>query len=181
MALCERAGTGSDAAGDITALFSVLVAGSDMEEPVADMLRGALDGHVVLDREIAERGRYPAIDLLRSISRSLPRAASEAENEMILRARGLLGRYARSEAMVQSGLYTPGNDPDLDQAIRVRDELDAFLAETEVVSARNSFARLGMILRRAGQPRGQRGAPSPAQPGEGAAAGGARRAAPPAA
>ena len=181
MALCERAGTGSDAAGDITALFSVLVAGSDMEEPVADMLRGALDGHVVLDREIAERGRYPAIDLLRSISRSLPRAASEAENEMILRARGLLGRYARSEAMVQSGLYTPGNDPDLDQAIRVRDELDAFLAETEAVSVRNSFARLGMILRRSGQPRGQRGAPSPAQPGEGAAAGGARRAAPPAA
>ena len=78
MGLAERAGPGPEGTGDITAVFSVLVAGSDMEEPVADILRGVLDGHVVLDRQIAERGRFPAIDLLRSVSRSLPEAASEA-------------------------------------------------------------------------------------------------------
>lgn len=154
MSLCERAGPGVDDAGDITALFSVLVAGSDMDEPVADILRGVLDGHVVLDREIAERGRYPAIDPLRSISRSLPRAASDAENEMILHARSLLGRYARSETMVKAGLYAQGSDPELDQALRVRDDLDAFLAEKETVSAQNSFKRLEMILRRGTQAQG---------------------------
>jgi len=102
MALCERAGPGVGDTGDITALFTVLVAGSDMDEPVADILRGVLDGHVVLDREIAERGRYPAIDALRSVSRSLPRAASEEENALIARARSLLGRHARSETMLRA-------------------------------------------------------------------------------
>jgi len=70
MSLCERAGPGAESMGDITALLTVLVAGSDMDEPIADILRGVLDGHVILDRQIAERGRYPAIDLLRSVSRS---------------------------------------------------------------------------------------------------------------
>jgi flagellum-specific ATP synthase len=79
MGLAERAGPGPQGTGDITAVFSVLVAGSDMEEPVADILRGVLDGHVILDRRIAERGRFPAIDLLRSVSRSLPDAATEGE------------------------------------------------------------------------------------------------------
>lgn len=157
MSLAERAGPGADGAGDITALFSVLVAGSDMDEPVADILRGVLDGHVVLDRGIAERGRYPAIDLLRSVSRSLPRAASEEENALIRRARSLLGAYARSETMIRAGLYAEGSDPELDTALRVHAELDAFLAETETVSAKNSFDRLALILRRAG---------SQARPGE---------------
>jgi flagellum-specific ATP synthase len=153
MSLCERAGPGAQGCGDITALFSVLVAGSDLDEPVADILRGVLDGHVVLDRQIAERGRYPAIDLLQSVSRSLPQAANEAENQMILRARALLGAYARSETMVRAGLYSEGSDPDLDQAIRAWPELDAFLSETEPVSAQNSFDRLNLILRRSGQAR----------------------------
>lgn len=150
MSLCERAGPGEGAQGDITAVFSVLVAGSDMEEPVADILRGVLDGHIVLDRNIAERGRYPAIDLLRSVSRSLPAAASEAENALIRRARALLGAYARSETMIKAGLYAEGTDPELDQAIRIWSDLDVFLAEPETVSIQNSFDRLGLILRRAG-------------------------------
>lgn len=150
MSLCERAGPGEDGMGDITALLTVLVAGSDMEEPIADILRGVLDGHVVLDRQIAERGRYPAIDLLRSVSRSLPRAANDEENGLIARARGLLGSYSRSETMIKAGLYAEGSDPELDQAIRVWPDLDQFLADKEAVSAKNSFARLAVILRRAG-------------------------------
>ncbi|WP_299847495.1 FliI/YscN family ATPase [uncultured Roseovarius sp.] len=158
MSLCERAGPGEENSGDITALLSVLVAGSDMDEPVADILRGVLDGHVVLDRQIAERGRYPAIDLLRSVSRSLPKAASDDENQLILRARRLLGAYARSETMVKAGLYAEGTDAELDQALRVWGDLDSFLAEKEAVSVQNSFDRLSIILRRAGQARPVAGA-----------------------
>jgi len=150
MSLCERAGPGSAGQGDITALLSVLVAGADMDEPVADILRGVLDGHVVMDRRIAERGRYPAVDLLRSVSRSLPAAATSAENELIARARALLGAYDRSETMIRAGLYAEGSDPELDEAIRAWPDLDAFVAEAEPGSAQASFDRLGLILRRAG-------------------------------
>lgn len=150
MSLCERAGPGAGEAGDITALLTVLVAGSDMDEPVADILRGVLDGHVVLDRQIAERGRYPAIDLLRSVSRSLPGALDTEENALISQARRYLGSYARAETMIKAGLYVEGSDPELDQAIRIWPELDGFLGDTETGSARNSFARLSVIMRRAG-------------------------------
>lgn len=147
--LCERSGPGSDTAGDITAVFSVLVAGSDMEEPIADILRGVLDGHVVLDRTIAERGRFPAIDLLRSVSRALPGAASEAENTLISAARQRLGAYDRSEMMIQAGLYTKGTDPALDAAIESFPKLDAFLAEDERDNAAESFKRLASCLQTA--------------------------------
>ena len=146
-ALCERAGPGSGTAGDITAVFSVLVAGSDMEEPVADILRGVLDGHVVLDRKIAERGRFPAIDLLRSISRALPGAASEAENTLISAARQRLGTYDRSEMMVKAGLYAKGSDEALDAAIECWPKLDAFLAQDEWDDTAASFRRLAACLR----------------------------------
>lgn len=146
MELSERAGPGAGGSGDITAVFTVLVAGSDMDEPVADILRGVLDGHVVMDREIAERGRYPAINLLRSVSRSLPMAASDAENVLIAQARRLLGAYDRAELMIQAGLYVPGSDPTVDAAIRVWPKLDAFLAEDEPDNGAASFARLGQIL-----------------------------------
>ncbi|MDO5371062.1 FliI/YscN family ATPase [Paracoccus sp. (in: a-proteobacteria)] len=128
MALAERSGPGPEGAGDITAIFSVLVAGSDMEEPVADILRGVLDGHVVLDRAIAERGRFPAVDVLRSVSRSLPHAASVAENALIGRARAALGLYAESELMIKAGLYAAGTDPRLDEAVRINPALDGFVA-----------------------------------------------------
>ncbi|MFA5581802.1 MAG: FliI/YscN family ATPase [Paracoccaceae bacterium] len=141
-ALCERAGPGIGDSGDITAVFSVLVAGSDMEEPIADILRGVLDGHVVLDRQIAERGRFPAIDLLRSVSRSLPLAASDEENTLITRARKLLGTYDRSEMMIQAGLYTKGSDPEIDAAIAAWPRLDKFLTEDEPANIAASFTRL---------------------------------------
>lgn len=148
MGLAERAGPGPEGAGDITAVFSVLVAGSDMEEPVADILRGVLDGHVVMDRRIAERGRFPAIDLLRSVSRSLPEAASEEENALIGDARRLLGAYDRAELMIQSGLYAGGSDPVIDRAIRLWPGLDGFLAEGAPASGvEGSFERLRACLK----------------------------------
>ena len=149
-ALCERAGPGLGTQGDITAVFSVLVAGSDMEEPVADMLRGVLDGHVVLSRTIAERGRYPAIDVLQSVSRSLPDAADEQENAKISEARRLLGAYQQAEVMIQSGLYSSGSDPLLDQAVRAWPDLDAFVGRQEPGGIASSFDRLNLILRRSG-------------------------------
>ena len=160
MALAERAGPGSADAGDITAVMSVLVAGSDMDEPVADILRGVMDGHVVMDRSIAERGRYPAIDLLRSVSRSLPWAASAEENRLIARARQLLGAHDRVEPMIQAGLYVAGSDPLVDEALRVWPELDAFLAEMGGIDIASSFARLHGIL---GDPAGLPPAPRPGE------------------
>ncbi|WP_052261209.1 FliI/YscN family ATPase [Ruegeria sp. ANG-S4] len=147
--LCERAGPGDLDQGDITAVFSVLVAGSDMDEPIADILRGVLDGHIVLSREIAERGRFPAIDLSRSVSRSLPGAASDDENRMISETRKLVGSYEQSEVMIKAGLYSEGADPLLDQAVRVHEELDRFFALSDPEGIENSFNRLSLILRRA--------------------------------
>jgi flagellum-specific ATP synthase len=146
MALAERAGPGIEGTGDITAILSVLVAGSDQDEPVADVLRGTLDGHVVLDREIAERGRFPAVDLLRSVSRALPHAANGQENRLIAEARHLLGAYDRAEPMIQAGLYAAGSDPSIDAALRVWPRLDSFLAEAETEGTGASFARLVEIL-----------------------------------
>lgn len=146
MALAERAGPGGDGAGDITAVFTVLVPGSDMDEPVADILRGTLDGHVVLDRKIAERGRFPAIDLLRSVSRSLPDAASPLELALISQARRLLGAHDRAELMIQAGLYAQGSDPLVDAAIRAWPDLDAFLSEEEPDDVQASFRHLAACL-----------------------------------
>jgi len=147
MSLAERAGPGAEGAGDITAVFSVLVAGSDMDEPVADIIRGTLDGHVILDRKIAERGRYPAIDLLRSVSRSLPDAASAPENALIADARRVLGAWDWAEMMIQAGLYVPGSDAQTDRAIRLFPQLDGFLAEDAPAGGPEaSFARLKACL-----------------------------------
>ena len=125
----ERAGPGADGQGDITAIFTVLVSGSDMEEPVADTLRGLLDGHVVLSRTVAERGRFPAVDILQSVSRCLPDAASPEENALILSARQVLSVFEESEIMVRSGLYQPGANPALDAAIKLQPKLDALAAD----------------------------------------------------
>jgi len=145
MTMAERAGPGAEGQGDITAVFTVLVAGSDMEEPVADMLRGVLDGHVVLERTIAERGRFPAVDLLRSVSRSLPGAASAAENARLSELRRLLGAWERVEMMVQAGLYTTGSDPLSDRAIKLWPMIDAFLAGGGA-DVDESYERLRRVL-----------------------------------
>lgn len=149
--LCERAGPGAGNTGDITAIYTVLVAGSDMEEPVADMLRGVLDGHVVLDRAIAERGRYPAVDVTRSVSRSLPAAASPAENTHLQKARQILGTYAQAELMIQSGLYVAGSDAKIDEAIATFDALEAFISTSDSRSIATSFHLLQKALSVQGQ------------------------------
>lgn len=144
--LCERAGPGSGQMGDITAVYSVLVAGSDMEEPVADMLRGVLDGHIVLDRQIAEGGRFPAIDVLRSVSRALPAAADRVENDVISRTRSHLGAYDKAALMIQAGLYEKGSDPKIDTAIAVHDKLEKFLSTRDKRNAKSHFSALRRIV-----------------------------------
>jgi flagellum-specific ATP synthase len=149
MSLCERAGPGADDQGDITAVFSVLVAGSDMDEPIADILRGVLDGHVVLDRSIAERGRFPAVDVLRSVSRSLPAAAAADENELINAVRKHFSVYSHNQMMITAGLYTQGTDPEIDMAMQVWSSLDNAMGGTHSQSCAHSFDQLKLALRRA--------------------------------
>jgi flagellum-specific ATP synthase len=144
--LCERAGPGAFGKGDITAIFSVLVAASDMDEPIADITRGVLDGHVVLDRGIAERGRFPAVDVRRSVSRSLPGIASDAENALIARTRRVLTAYENAALMIQTGLYAPGSDPAIDEAIRLWPKLDAFFTDRAPEGVARSFTRLATLL-----------------------------------
>ena len=144
--LCERAGPGIDSTGDITGVFSVLVAGSNMEEPIADMVRGILDGHIILDREIAERGRYPAINIPRSISRSLPEAASELENKNLQQARRYIRLFEESQTMIQAGLYVTGTDPALDKAISVYPALDEFVSIIGPPDIDGNFQKLQNIL-----------------------------------
>ena len=145
-ALCERAGPSIESTGDITGVFSVLVAGSNMEEPIADMVRGILDGHIILDREIAERGRYPAINLSRSISRALPEAATQSENNDLLKARKYIRQYEDSRTLIQAGLYVSGSDAELDKAISVYPKLDAFIGQIGEPNIDMNFQSLNNIL-----------------------------------
>jgi flagellum-specific ATP synthase len=146
--LAERAGPGAGRQGDITAIFSVLVAGSDMEEPVADMIRGILDGHIILSRDIAERGRYPAIDVLRSVSRSLPHAATPDENVLIREYRTLIAAYDRILPMIRADLYVAGQDDVADKAIELFEDLDAFVSAHSEGPSQLSFDVLRTLLKR---------------------------------
>ena len=115
--------------GTITGLFSVLVEGDDYNEPISDAVRGILDGHIILDRGIAERGRYPPVDVLRSISRTMPGCNTEAENALVSRARKQISTYDDMAEMIRLGAYRTGSDPDVDEAIRYNPALEAFLAQ----------------------------------------------------
>ncbi len=145
--LLERAGPGAGA-GTITGLFTVLVEGGDHDEPVADAVRSILDGHIVLDRGIAERGRFPAIDILRSVSRTMPDCNSEAETELIGRARSLIATYEDMAELIRLGAYSAGTDPKVDQAIEYHDRLEEYLhqPESEHAEIDDGFARLSAIV-----------------------------------
>lgn len=128
--LLERAGPGPGR-GTITGLFGVLVEGDDHNEPIADAVRGILDGHIVLDRHIAERGRYPAIDILRSISRTMPDCNSAEEAEIIRRARELQATYEDMEELVRVGAYRAGSDANVDTALFYQPALAKFLSQNK--------------------------------------------------
>ncbi len=125
--LLER--TGNRARGGITALYTVLVAGGDMDEPVADEVRAVLDGHVVLDRRLAERGQWPAIDVLASLSRTMPAVTSEAHRAAAARLRELLAALDRQRDLVAVGAYRRGADPAADAALDRLPAIEAFLRQ----------------------------------------------------
>jgi flagellum-specific ATP synthase len=115
--LLERAGPGEEGSGSITAIFSVLVDGDDHNEPVADNIRGTLDGHIVLDRAVADQGRFPAVNLLSSVSRLANAAWSPSERDLVIKLRGMIARYEDTRDLRLMGGYVRGADHELDRAV----------------------------------------------------------------
>jgi flagellum-specific ATP synthase len=148
--LLERAGPRAEGnPGMITGLFTVLVEGDDHDEPVADAVRGILDGHVVLDRRIGEAGRYPAIDVLRSLSRTVPGCLTETEWALVRRARGLLSVAADMADLVRLGAYRAGMDAAVDEALALAPRIEMLLAQGKAeprCGLAESFARLAAAL-----------------------------------
>src|ERR1700753_239945 len=124
--LLERAGPGMGV-GSITGIFTVLVDGDDHNEPVADAVRGILDGHIVMQRSIAERGRYPAINVLKSVSRTMPKSADPAFWPVIQRARRVMPTYNDMEELIRLGAYRQGSSPEVDESIKLHEPLETFL------------------------------------------------------
>lgn len=145
--LLERAGPGTGE-GAITGLFTVLVDGGDHDEPVADAVRGILDGHIVMERSIAERGRFPAINILKSVSRTMPRSCDPAYYPVVQKARATLATYADMEELIRLGAYRQGASAEVDEAIRLNPALEAFLKQSkdEATSLPESYARLAEIM-----------------------------------
>ncbi len=149
--LLERAGPGEidpGQTGTITALFTVLVEGDDHNEPVADAVRGILDGHVILDRRIAEAGRYPPVDVLRSLSRAAAGCLDAAETALVRRARGILAVHADIADLVRLGAYRPGTDGTADEALRLTPRIEAVLRQDrhDLTPSTDAFSRLRAAL-----------------------------------
>jgi flagellar biosynthesis/type III secretory pathway ATPase len=147
--LLERAGTAP--AGSITALYTVLVEGDDMNEPVADAVRSILDGHVVLSRELAHAHHYPAIDVLQSVSRLAPQLLSPEHLEAGGRLRGLMAAHKRAEDLIAIGAYVPGSDPRVDEARAKLEDILGFLRQATGEPYSREEA-LGRLLALAGAP-----------------------------
>lgn len=146
--LLERAGPGAEGQGSITGIFTVLVEGDDHNEPIADAVRGILDGHVVLDRAIAERGRYPAVNILRSVSRTMPTCNSSEQNSIIDRAKHLVSVYEDMAELIRLGAYKQGSDPKVDEAIHYFAGIEEFLRQKkeEHMNLEECYATLAQIL-----------------------------------
>lgn len=146
--LLERAGPGQEGQGSITGLFTVLVEGDDHNEPVADAVRGILDGHVVLDREIAERGRFPAVNVLKSVSRTMPDCNTDPENALVNRAKRLISTYDDMAELIRLGAYRQGTDPEVDEAIYYNRPLEEFLSQAKAdhTDLENCYIQLAQVL-----------------------------------
>jgi flagellum-specific ATP synthase len=152
--LLERAGPGLVNSGSVTGLFTVLVEGDDHNEPIADAVRGILDGHIVMERAIAERGRYPAINVLRSISRTMPGCVPVKVRPVLQKARELMSVFADMEELIRLGAYRKGSDPKVDRAIAINPALEAFLTQQreERTSIADGYTMLEAIVDKAGAP-----------------------------
>jgi flagellum-specific ATP synthase len=146
--LLERAGPGAPDEGSITGIFSVLVEGDDHNEPISDAVRGIIDGHIVMERRIADRGRYPAINVLKSVSRMVPQCLTEQQNALIKKAKRLISRYEDMEELIKLGAYRRGSDPEVDEAILRYPHLEDFLGQDkdESTSIEESFEMLASCL-----------------------------------
>ena len=127
--LVERSGNGVAGGGSITAFYTVLSEGDDQQDPIADAARGILDGHIVLSRELAEAGHYPAIDIERSVSRVMTSVASGEHVDAARRFRQLHARHHKARDLIQLGAYAPGHDAELDTAVRLHDPMTALLQQ----------------------------------------------------
>jgi flagellum-specific ATP synthase len=145
--LLERAGTG-EGSGSITGLYTVLVEGDDMNEPVADTVRGILDGHIVLSRRLANRGHFPAVDILQSLSRSMSDIVDPNVMQMAAELRDILASYQDAEDLITIGAYKQGQNPKVDKAVAKIDALNAFLRQAvdEPTSLERSWLSMGQIL-----------------------------------
>jgi flagellum-specific ATP synthase len=133
--LVERAGNGKEGGGSITAFYTVLTEGDDQQDPIADAARAILDGHIVLERALAESGHYPAIDIEQSISRAMHSITSPEHQQLTRRLKQLYSRYQRNRDLISVGAYSAGTDPVLDQAIRLYPRIEAFLQQAIVERA----------------------------------------------
>lgn len=150
--LLERAGTGPGV-GVITALYTVLVEGDDLSDPIADSVRSIIDGHIVLSRGLAEKGHFPAIDVLKSISRLAPEIAAEPIMRAAANVRDMLSTYRDAQDLIQVGAYVPGSDPRIDLAIAAQPHIDAFLRQkvTDGSPAEQSLKHLTQLAKLAEQ------------------------------
>ncbi len=146
--LLERAGPGVQGTGSITGLFSVLVEGDDHNEPISDAVRGIIDGHIVLDRAIAQRARYPAINILKSVSRAMPRCNTPEQTALIQRAKDIISTYEDMAELIRLGAYRKGSDPKVDEAIILYDQIETFLNQPpqERSSLEESYQQLAQIF-----------------------------------
>ena len=141
-------GTKQSCEVQVCGVCTVLVDGDDHNEPIADAVRGILDGHIVMERAIAERGRFPAINVLKSISRTMPGCQLPPERELVTQARQALSAYSNMEELIRIGAYRAGSDPQIDRAIALHPALEGFLSQDkdDAMSLDASFARLSEIL-----------------------------------
>ncbi|AIF43759.1 flagellar protein export ATPase FliI [Virgibacillus sp. SK37] len=144
--LLERAGTNE--IGTITAFYTVLVDGDDMNEPIADTVRGILDGHFIMDRKLAERGQFPAINILKSISRIMNQITEREHKNFAQQMRALLAVYEENSELIQIGAYKRGTDPEIDRAINFYPKIQSFLKQEvfETVSLEDSINKMKALL-----------------------------------